>query len=651
MNRRHFLKSSSLLSVPLLLGGVPVAAIQKNKLQAAVDADDDRVLVLIQLNGGNDGLSTVIPRNHQDILSQVRSNILIPENQHLPITDTLAFHPNMQGMQQLFDDNKLAIVQGVGYQNTNRSHFRSLDIWNTGSDAYTILNTGWLGRYLDTIYPNFPNDYPNETETDPFALSIGNGISETCEGNGGNFSFVLNDPDAFTQLDIPIQNEELGGCYQEKLQFLNIAINQTNAYGSVIQTAYDNGTNLSSLYEDSVFSNHLKLVARLIAGGLKTKIYVVTLGGFDTHNGQVEEYDKTLGIHAELLAKLSNGITAFQSDLRQMQLEHRVVGMTYSDFGRRIYSNASIGTDHGEGAPMFIFGSCINAGVFGEDVNISENIDETANVPIQFDFKSIYASILIDWFGVAPNVANTILMGNFQTLPILNPTECSPTTPITQITIQTKIWIEAAYSANAMSTILRDNNLVPYNQPYNTMPWNYNGSESLENMPTDIVDWILLEILDLESSELVVARRAVLLKNDGTICDADTLQTQIAFNGVFTGNRYHLAVRHRNHLAVVSKNPIDINGEEIYDFTLAANMAMGENQLKELENGLFALCLGDIDANGVLSVADINIYVQQLGNNNVYLPADVNMDSNIDGLDRNFYQTNLSKIGVETIRY
>ncbi|MGB1206435.1 MAG: DUF1501 domain-containing protein [Chitinophagales bacterium] len=651
MNRRNFLKSSSLLSVPLLLGGIPVAAITNPELAHAVNLENDRILVLVQLNGGNDGLSCVIPRDQQDNLAQVRSNILIPESNHLPITEAIAFHPNMGGMQQLFNDNKLAIVQGVGYENTNKSHFRSMDIWNTGSDAYTTISTGWLGRYLDTIYPNFPNAYPNETQTDPFALSIGNTVSETCEGVGGNFSFAVKDPTIFSQLDTPVQNENIGGCYQEKLEFLNIAINQTNIYGNVVQTAYNNGSNLSALYGEDIFANNLKMIARLISGGLQTKIYVVSLNGFDTHNAQVEEDNTTTGIHAKLLERLSDGIAAFQSDLRQLQLQHRVIGMTYSEFGRRIYSNASFGTDHGAAAPMFLFGTCVNAAIFGNNPIIDETVDAQTNLPIQFDFKTIYASILVDWFEVDINVVNTILMGNFPTLPILTPMECGPISPITQVIARVKIWLEAADDSNNMHTYLQNSNLLPFNQPYQNSPWFYSGNESISTVPTDMVDWLLIEILDLESSISVVSRRAVLLKNDGSVCDPITMETAIVFNGIFTGNRYHVAVRHRNHLGVVSRNPIDINGDELYDFTLAANMAMGENQLKELNNGLFALCAGDIDANGAITVADINKHLQELSNSNVYLPADVNMNGSIDMLDENMYQPNLSKIGVDSIRY
>ena len=346
MKRRSFIKTSSILSTPLVMGGISVAPIVQNTLSSLLNQDSDRVLVLIQLNGGNDGLNTIIPIDQYDNLVAVRPQVVIPENRIISATDKVGFHPNMSAMKTMYDEGLLSIIQSVGYPNQNRSHFRSTDIWHTGSDADKFLNTGWLGRYLDAFNANYPADFPNETCPDPFALTIGSSVSETCQGLAGNFSLALIDPENLSQLNTPINNDLAEGCYSSKLSFLTKTIEQTNAYGSVIQKASDLGSNASTLYDErDSLAQKLKLVAKLIKGGLRTKIYVVSLGGFDTHAEQVVDGDTTRGIHAELLKSLSDGIFAFQEDLKALGLLERVAGMTYSEFGRRIRSNFSNGTD------------------------------------------------------------------------------------------------------------------------------------------------------------------------------------------------------------------------------------------------------------------------------------------------------------------
>ncbi|MDF1696282.1 MAG: DUF1501 domain-containing protein [Saprospiraceae bacterium] len=420
MKRRSFLKTSALLSTPLVLGGVPVAPIHENVFSGFLNQDTDRVLVLIQLNGGNDGLNCVIPRDQYSNLTVVRPQVIIPENDILDVTDTVGFHPSMSALQNMYSEGKMNIIQGVGYPNQNRSHFRSTDIWHTASDADTFLNTGWLGRYLDHFHEGFPANFPNEECPDPFALTIGSSVSETCQGTAGNFSLALVDPDNLSQLSSPINNDLSVGCYADKLDFLAKTIEQTNAYGEVIQEANDMGMNASTLYnENDGLANKLKLVAKLIKGGLRTKIYVVSLGGFDTHADQVVDGETTTGVHAALLQELSDAIYAFQDDLKAMDLEERVVGMTYSEFGRRIRSNFSNGTDHGTAAPLIVFGNCVMPGIIGDNPEISVDVDNQEGVPMQYDFRSVYGSILSDWFDVDEAIVNEILLGDFQKINLL----------------------------------------------------------------------------------------------------------------------------------------------------------------------------------------------------------------------------------------
>lgn len=398
-----------------LIAGMPISSIANSSLAGMINGESDRVLVLVQLNGGNDGLAMIIPRDQQSNLSKARENILIPENSFLNITDTVALHPRMTGLRELYDNAKVKVVQSVGYPDQNRSHFRSQDIWHTGSHADEFLSTGWLGRFMDQQFPGFPESYPNADCPDPFAITIGSTVSETCQGEAGNFSMAIVDPQNLNQLASPTNNDIAEGCGSSNLDFLITAIEQTNEYSEVISEAYEKGSNISTLYDNSgVLAEKLKIVARLISGGLRSKIYIVNLGSFDTHSAQVVEGQTEAGTHAGLLSELSLGINAFQDDLNKLGLEERVMGMTYSEFGRRIKSNFSFGTDHGTAAPLILFGACVNAGITGDNPEISDDVAVNEGVPMQFDFRSVYGSLLIDWFDITEAQVRQIFTHDFQ---------------------------------------------------------------------------------------------------------------------------------------------------------------------------------------------------------------------------------------------
>lgn len=421
MKRRSFLKYSSILSTPIIIGGIPIASIARNSMANLINNESDRVLVLIQLNGGNDGLSTLFPLDSYDNLANARTNIIIPENKLLPLGNNLALHPKMNDLKSLYDNAKINIIQNVGYPEQNRSHFRSSDIWHTGSEANQFLNSGWLGRFLDTQYPGYPSDYPNPNYLDPFALTIGSSVSETCQGFAGNFSMALVDPNNINQLSSPVNNEIASGCGSDQLNFLVNAIEKSNKYGDRMKEAFDAGNNLSTSYDNNnSLSSQLKTVARLISGGLKSKVYVVNIGGFDTHANQTLETEVENGKHAELLQNLSEAIFAFQEDLTKLGLGERVLGMTYSEFGRRIKSNFSLGTDHGDAAPLIVFGHCVNAGIIGQNPIITNDVAQNEGVQMENDFRSIYGSVLMDWFDVEESVVKELFTENFQYIPIAN---------------------------------------------------------------------------------------------------------------------------------------------------------------------------------------------------------------------------------------
>jgi uncharacterized protein (DUF1501 family) len=420
MKRRSFLGTGAAIGLPLLVNGLPLGALASRKMQSLINQDNDRVLVLIQLVGGNDGLNTIFSLDQYVNLQEVRQNIIVPENELIQFDGSRAFHPSMTSMKQVWEDGYLGLVQGVAYPNQNRSHFRSTDIWHTASEADEYLTTGWLGRFFDQNHLGYPEGYPSAQYPDPFALTIGGGISETCQGQSGSYAMSIVDPLNPGQVNLGTSSDFPDNCYGNELEYVRSVALQANAYASTIQQAAESGTNVSTKYaDDNPLAQKMKTVAQLISGGLKTKVYVVSIGTFDLHSAQVDPNNTSSGRHAELLAYVSDAICAFQEDMVQQGLEERVLGMTYSEFGRRIRSNNSDGTDHGTAAPMFLFGSCVEPQVTGDDAEIDRQVDNIEGVAMQYDFRSIYGTVLVDWFGVEENVVRDIIFEDFQYLPIL----------------------------------------------------------------------------------------------------------------------------------------------------------------------------------------------------------------------------------------
>ena len=408
MKRRRFISTLGQAAlVPAVLNGFSFKAYSASPLLRALaaSANDDHVLVLVQLSGGNDGLNTLLPLDQYSNLSSARSNILIPEAKALTLNGYAAtgLHPVMTGMQQLFNNGQMGIVQGASYPSPNFSHFQATDIWLTASDSNESLTSGWTGRYLDYEYPNFPSGYPNATVPDPLALQIGTTTSLALQGPAVNMGLTITNPTNFYNLLQGITDPAPANNYGTELTFIREIAQEANAYSAVIKTAADNITTQSSSYPPAgtnTLADQLKIVARLIAGGLKTKIYIVNIGTFDTHAAQVDTADTTTGTHATILGKVSVAISAFMDDLKFLSIADRVVGMTFSEFGRRIISNASLGTDHGVGAPMFLFGNPVQSGILGTNPVIPANANVNSNVAMQYDFRSVYASLLNEWLCV-----------------------------------------------------------------------------------------------------------------------------------------------------------------------------------------------------------------------------------------------------------
>jgi uncharacterized protein (DUF1501 family) len=412
--------------LPTLFPGLSIRALAASAFadngRAAIESD--RVLVLVQLNGGNDGLNMVIPLEFYDSYHAARTNIAIPEEKILELDGYAGtgLNPAMPGLQNLFHDGKLVIVQGVSYPQPNFSHFRATDIWLTGADPGQVLPTGWAGRYLNEKYPRFPTEYPNPDMPDPLAIQVGSLVSPALQGPLLTMGMAISNPANFYDLINDKSSPAADTRAGDQIAYIREMSVKTDQYAGVIKAAAQKVTQQSDKYPatgKNPLADQLKIVARLVAGGLKTKVYLVSMGGFDTHAKQTETADTTTGNHAKLLGKLSEAIAAFQDDLHLLQAEDRVIGMTFSEFGRRIKSNASGGTDHGAAAPVLIFGNSVQAGIIGNNPILPANASVNDNIAMQYDFRAIYAGLLENWFGVDTTVTETVLMKNYAAVPFV----------------------------------------------------------------------------------------------------------------------------------------------------------------------------------------------------------------------------------------
>ena len=413
-SRRDFLVSSGLVAAggAMVVGGSPVRALARTSLLEHLRLlDTDRVLVLIQLGGGNDGLNTIVPRTN-DIYYNARPTLAIPANQTIQLNsgNTQGMHPAMQSLESVWGDGDMAIVQSVGYPDPDLSHFRGTDIWLSASDSNEYLETGWGGRTLETMFPEYGTAPPEF----PPAIQIGTSNPLLFRGSDGGYGMAMYDTELF--LDIV----EGGEVYDpeavpdtpwgDELAFVRTIANDSFRYATSIRDAYEAATNAAT-YPEGNMPDSLAACARLIKGGLGTRIYLVAMNGFDTHANQPE-------VHANLLAQLSDTMSAFYTDLGATGDDQRVLTMTFSEFGRRIEENGSDGTDHGTAAPLFLFGSGVNGGFYGEAPDLGSP-DPYGNIVHTTDFRSIYATVLESWFGLSEAVTSTILGNSFDTIPLI----------------------------------------------------------------------------------------------------------------------------------------------------------------------------------------------------------------------------------------
>jgi uncharacterized protein (DUF1501 family) len=460
MKRKDFLLSTlpAAAILPEVINGYSVQALSPDSplVQALMRGQTltDHVLVIVQLSGGNDGLNTVIPIADYSNYYNARTNVAIPQNRVLSIAGVngTGLHPSMTGLQALFSEGKAKLVQAVGYPQPNFSHFRATDIWMSASNSNQEVYSGWAGRYLNYEYPNFPTGYPTTEMPDPLAIQIGSTTSLTTQGPIVNMGMSITNPTTFYNLisgvTDPVPNTPAG----KELKFIRTINQQTQKYATVIRAAANAVPTQGTYPTNNSLADQLKIVARLIKGGLKTRVYLTSFGGFDTHSVQVNT-DTTTGAHATLLGRVSDAIKAFQDDLRGLGVEDRVIGMTYSEFGRRIKSNSSTGTDHGAAAPMFLFGSKIDPGMLGVNPTIPANANVNDNVPMQYDFRSVYATILQNWFCLSKTIVDGLFPPNInaqlQNLPLIKTGACTTVTPPPVPTSDKMIWNSPAPFSNS----------------------------------------------------------------------------------------------------------------------------------------------------------------------------------------------------------
>jgi uncharacterized protein (DUF1501 family) len=372
--------------------------------------DDGRVLVLVQLAGGNDGLNTIVPFVH-DTYYRDRPQLAIPKNEVININGEVGFNPALLPLQPLYDNATFAVVQGVGYPNPDRSHFRSTDIWLTGSGSDEVENTGWLGRYFDLVCP------PGEEcgTFGPPAIQIGLSSSLALLGREQK-GIALQNPLQFYELvqrqgsghNPTPQPEPLTPAGKE-LEFLRDTAAAAFEFAGDIVKAYESRQNLVE-YPNESLAAQLRIVARMIAGGLSTRVYIVSQRGYDTHAVQANA-------HRLLLDELATSILAFYQDLAALGVADRVVGICFSEFGRRVKENASAGTDHGTAAPVLLFGNPVNGGLHGPHPSLTDL--QQGDLKHVFDFRQIYASLLEQWL---VGDATAVLGEAFTTLPLIKTT-------------------------------------------------------------------------------------------------------------------------------------------------------------------------------------------------------------------------------------
>jgi uncharacterized protein (DUF1501 family) len=412
-HRREFLKSSLAASTLVSMGASTIPGFLSRSARAAAESGktNDRILVVVQLIGGNDGLNTIVPHG-LDGYARGRRALRLATGQLHKVTKEIGLHPAMGQMAKLLEDNRLAVIQGVGYPNPDRSHFRSMEIWESARLDQGAVETGWLGRALDAspappggdtpalhvggrslplAFRSKKTDVPSLERLDQYRLQVG--------GDGADRRARRDAIDQVARLDRGSDDPLLGFLRRSTLA----AYDSSKRLEQLTQPSAG-----SSKYPNFPLARRLELVAQIIKAGFGTRIYYTSLDGFDTHANQ-------LGTHAALLTELSDSIAAFHADLTTAGQADRVAVLTFSEFGRRVGENASMGTDHGAAAPLLLVGPVAKAGLVGEHPSL-EDLDD-GDLKHHTDFRRVYATLLESWLGCP---AAPVIGAGFESLPLFS---------------------------------------------------------------------------------------------------------------------------------------------------------------------------------------------------------------------------------------
>jgi uncharacterized protein (DUF1501 family) len=421
MERRKFIKLSALSSATaLLLNGRKVSAFSKTALLNQIPSAiiEGRSLVMIQLLGGNDGLNTLIPLNQFDYYASLRPtlklknsglNAAINLDGTLPLEDQMLLHPSLTGFKSLYDEGKLNVINSVGYPVINKSHFTSRALVLKGGDGTSENSnktSGWMARYLNSGY-NY-NDY-----SDPLGIQLGSkkpslgfhsehehkvDVNLTGQDISGYYSVISN-------IGNPKPNSISDSEFGDNINFITETEAATNSYSQRISEVFDNGSNSNVVYPDYDLADQLKTVAKMIKGGSRTKIFLVSAKGYDTHADQVASGGNShLGKHADLLAELGDSVKAFHDDLQALGVDEKVVSATFTEFGRKPLENGNYGSDHGNFGPMFVIGSTVNPGVTGTNLDLSSVVKHFDNGQMQHDYRQVFTTLISDFLGASSAV-------------------------------------------------------------------------------------------------------------------------------------------------------------------------------------------------------------------------------------------------------
>ena len=442
--RRDFLRTSVLggalsWTVPAFLANT-FSALQAEAADSATQTatgKDSTILVVLQMAGGNDGLNTVVPYAN-DFYHRARPKIGLPQKSILKINDQIGLHQGLAGFKNLYDAGQLSIIQGTGYPNPNRSHFRSTEIWQTASDADKVESYGWIGRYFDnacrgadpTVGVSIGQQMPQSfSARNPTGISLDNPDRYRFMAGRTNAKGEMNaDEKSFRELNQPAHADAAAGdadSSENSGATIGAIQGPTAHTGSVMdfleRTALDAEMSSDKIlaitkrienqatYRSSQLANGLKLVAKLIGGGLPTRIFYVSQGGYDTHTNQTGQQER-------LLKDLGDSVKAFVEDLQAQGNFQRVMVMTFSEFGRRVAENANGGTDHGAAAPMFVIGHKVKAGLHGKYPSLAPSDLNNGDLKYNVDFRSVYAGVLEDWLKTK---SQPILGAHFNPLPLV----------------------------------------------------------------------------------------------------------------------------------------------------------------------------------------------------------------------------------------